>query len=243
MTLRSDDFEPSASASSASPPQSSSFTLAFTKLRGVIARGSLLVWLRRRLVRLFCFGTPYVDRGGVEAVHEMRGVVFLDHLYAGAAVLRNLINIRAFHETQADVGVPQAVGRAGLSFTVFLEVFFVQDCVEELPVGLRKNRIGRLRLVPLDQPLKRLYGSAGALAIADAAFAANLDLKDGFMAALILDDLHIAIFKLVRLVRPQAGIGHEQDIVVKLFRFPFVAGIFRSVSPAPGGFIELLAFR
>ena len=84
----------------------------------------------------------------------MGGVVFLDHLNAGAAVLRDLINVRAFHETQADVGVPQAVGRAGLSFTVFLEAFFVQDRVEELPVGLRKNRIGRLRLVPLDQPLK-----------------------------------------------------------------------------------------
>jgi hypothetical protein len=38
MTLRSDDFEPSASASSASPPQAvlRFFTLAFTKLKGVI---------------------------------------------------------------------------------------------------------------------------------------------------------------------------------------------------------------
>src|SRR5271157_1520928 len=217
MTLRSDDFEPSASASSASPPQSSSFTLTFTKLRGVIARASLLFWFRGWLVLLFCFGPPYVDRGGVETVLRVGGVIFLDHLDAGAAVLRDLINVRAFHETQADVGVPQAVGRAGLFFTVFLEAFFVEDGVEELPVGLRKNRIGRLRLVPLDQPLKRLYGPAGALAIADAAFAADLDLKDGFVAALILNDLYIAIFKVVRLVRPQAGIGHEQDIVVKLF--------------------------
>ena len=37
------------------------------------------------------------------------------------------------------------------------------------------------------------------------------------MAAGVIDDLHIAIFKAARLVRPQAGIGHEQDIVVKLF--------------------------
>src|SRR5665213_2515383 len=240
MTLRSDDFEPSASASSASPPQTSSSTLAFTKLWGVIARASLVLWFRGRLILLFGFWTPYVDRGGVETVLEVGCVVFLDHLNAGAAVLRDLINVRAFHETQADVGVPQAVGRAGLSFTVFLESFFVQDGVEELPVRLRKNRICRLRLVPLDQPLKRLYGPTGALAIADAAFAAHLDLKDGFMAALVLDDLHIAIFKLVRLVRPQAGIRHEQDVVVKLFRFPFVAGIFRSARPPAGGFVELL---
>src|SRR5258708_36409105 len=176
MTWGADDFEPSAFASSPSPPQSSSFTLALTKLRGVIARASLLLWFGRRLVLLFGFRTPYVDRGGVEAVLEVGGVVFLDHLDAGAAVLRDLINVRAFHETKADVGVPQAIGRAGLSFTVFLEAFFVQDCVEELPVGLRKNRIGRLRLVPLDQPLKRLYGPTGAFAIADAAFAADLDL-------------------------------------------------------------------
>lgn len=88
----------------------------------------------------------------------MGGVVFLDHLNAGAAVFRDLINVGAFHETQADVCVPQALGRAGLSLTVFLEAFFVQDGIEELPVGLRKNRIGRLWFVPLDQPLKRLYG-------------------------------------------------------------------------------------
>ena len=156
MTLRSDDFEPSASASSASPPQSSSFTLAFTKLRGVIARASLLLWFRGRRVLLFGFRPPYVDRGGIEAVLEVGGVVFLDHLDAGAAVLRDLINVRAFHETQADVGVPQAVGSAGLSLTVFLEAFFVQDGVEELPVGLRKNQIGRLGLVPLDSLWKGL---------------------------------------------------------------------------------------
>src|SRR5438128_2692097 len=108
MTLRSDDLEPSASASSASPPQSSYFTLAFTKLRGVIARAPLLLWFHGRLVLLFCFRAPYVDRGGVETVLEVGRVVFLDHLDTGAAVLRDLINVRAFDETQADVGVPKA---------------------------------------------------------------------------------------------------------------------------------------
>src|ERR1017187_770265 len=119
MTLRSDDFEPSASASSASPPQSSPFTLTFTKLRGVIARASLLLWFRGRLVLLFWFRPPNIDCGGVENVLQVGSVIFLDHLNVGAAVLRDLIDVRAFHETQADVGVPQAVGRAGLSFTVF----------------------------------------------------------------------------------------------------------------------------
>src|ERR1700691_4808901 len=98
----------------------------------------LLLWFRGRLVFLRLL-PPYVDRGGIEAVLEVGGVVFLDHLDAGAAVLRDLINVRAFHETQADVGVPQAVGRAGLSFTVLLQIFLVKDGVEKLPVGLGKN--------------------------------------------------------------------------------------------------------
>jgi hypothetical protein len=148
---------------------------------------------------------------------RLGGVVFLDHLDAGAAVLRDLVYVRAFHEAQADVGMPEAISCAGLSITVFLETFVVQDCIEEFPMDFRENGIGRLRLVPLDQPLERPDGPAGALAIADAALAANLDLKDGFIAALIRDDLHIAIFKAVRLIRPQARIGHEQDVVVKLF--------------------------
>jgi len=32
----------------------------------------------------------------------MRGVVPLDHLDAGAAVFRDLVDVRAFHEAQAD---------------------------------------------------------------------------------------------------------------------------------------------
>jgi hypothetical protein len=103
-----------------------------------------------------------------------------------------------------------------LSFTVLLQTFLVQDRVEELPVGLRKNQIGRLGLVPLDQPLERPYCPAGAFAIADAAFAADLDLKDGFIARVVVHDLHIAILKAVCLVRSQAGISHEQDKIVKL---------------------------
>jgi hypothetical protein len=67
-------------------------------------------------------------------------VVFLDHLDAGAAVLRDLINVCAYHKTQADVGVPQAVGRSGLSFPVFLDAFFAQDGVEELPGVFGKVR-------------------------------------------------------------------------------------------------------
>jgi len=89
------------------------------------------------LILLFGFRPPYVDRGGVESVLEVGRVVFLDHFDTGAAVFRDLVNVRAFHETQADVGMPEAVSCAGLSVAVLLEAFFVEDCVEELPVDLR----------------------------------------------------------------------------------------------------------
>src|ERR1035437_9210004 len=110
MTLRSDDFEAAASSSSASPPQRSSTFVHFsiTKIRGVIAHASLLLLFGDRLVLLFGFRPPYVDRGGVEAVLEVGSGVFFDHLNAGAAVLGDLINVRALHQTQADVGVPPA---------------------------------------------------------------------------------------------------------------------------------------
>jgi hypothetical protein len=39
----------------------------------------------------------------------MRGVVFLGHLDAGAAVLCDLINVSALHEMHTDVSVAQAV--------------------------------------------------------------------------------------------------------------------------------------
>src|SRR5450759_1969184 len=67
--------------------------------KGELVRAvGLLILFRGRLV-LLCLLPPYVDRSGVEAVLEVGGVVFLDHLDAGAAVLRDLINVRAFHET------------------------------------------------------------------------------------------------------------------------------------------------
>jgi hypothetical protein len=122
-----------------------------------------------------------------------------------------------------------------LALAIFLEAFFFQDRVEQFPVGFRKNSVGRRRVVPFDKPLERPDSPAHALAIAGATFAAHLDLKDRLLDRLILDNLHVAIFEAVRLVRPQARIGHEQHVVVKLFRLPIVAGIFRVGRPRARG--------
>jgi hypothetical protein len=52
--------------------------------------------------------SPNVDRGGVQGVLDVRGVVFFDHLDARSAVLGDLIDVGTFRELQADVGVPDA---------------------------------------------------------------------------------------------------------------------------------------
>jgi hypothetical protein len=50
-----------------------------------------------------------VDGGRIERVLDVRRVEFLDHLDAGAAVLGDLVDVGAFHETHADIGVAKAV--------------------------------------------------------------------------------------------------------------------------------------
>src|SRR5229473_5301536 len=72
------------------------------------------------------------------------------------------------------------------------------------------------------QPLERQHSAGGALAPTDASFPAHLNLKDGFVTAGVLDDLHVAEFEPGGLVRPQPGIRHEQHIVVRCVILPEV---------------------
>lgn len=86
MTLRSDDFEPSASASSASPPQCSPLhSNIYEAQRRDRSRVSALVPL---VGRFFGFRPTYVDRRGIEAVLEVGRVVLLVHLDTTYSALR-----------------------------------------------------------------------------------------------------------------------------------------------------------
>ena len=76
------------------------------------------------------------------------------------------------------------------------------------------------RTEPGFQPLERAHGAAHALAVADAALAAHLDLKDRLAAPLVLDDCHVPELKAPRFIGPQAGVGREQNVIVKLFAIP-----------------------
>src|SRR5260370_38107835 len=71
---------------------------------------------RRAAVRPLLWGgwhsrPPDIDRRGVDRVLDMHGIELLDHLDAGAAVLGDLIDVRPFHQSEADVGVAKAVRR------------------------------------------------------------------------------------------------------------------------------------
>jgi hypothetical protein len=75
------------------------------------------------------------------------------------------------------------------------------------------------------QPLERMHGTRRALAIANASLSTYFDLKDGLAAALVFDHRDIAKLKTHCLVGTEAGIGGEQNIIVKLFRFPTKTGL------------------
>src|SRR6266849_1678335 len=68
------------------------------------------------------------------------------------------------------------------------------------------------------QSLERAHGAAHALAVADTALAAHLDLKDGLPARVVFNDCHVPELKAPCFIRPKAGVGREHDVVVKLFR-------------------------
>jgi hypothetical protein len=99
-----------------------------------------MIWSRRRTLRL---GTGSVssffialvrshdlDCGSIEQSLDVRSLVFLDHLDTRAAGLSDLIDVRTFHQAQADIGVSQTVRRTRLAFAVEAEIFFIEDRLE-----------------------------------------------------------------------------------------------------------------
>ncbi len=223
----------------------------------------------RLVLFLFRFWPHDVDGGGVKIGLDVRGVVFLDHLDAGAAVFGDLVDVGAFHQAQTDVRVPQAVGRSRPAFAVEPEIFLVQNRLEKLALPFRKNEVCRLRKAPFFgavvqwclapsrpcplrsarartesgfQSLKRAHSAAHALAVADTALAAHLDFKDRLTARVVFNDCHVPELKAPRFIGPEAGVGREQHVIVKLFAFPFEARLLGLMRAFSRGLVELLVF-
>ncbi|MCZ7656253.1 MAG: hypothetical protein M5R42_21315 [Rhodocyclaceae bacterium] len=66
-----------------------------------------------------------------------------------------------------------------------------------------------------------MHGSGHALAEADAALAAHLDLENALVRIPVLHDRDIAMLKVLGLVGAKSGVRHEQHVVVHLLRVPF----------------------
>jgi len=73
----------------------------------------------------------------------MRRVIFFDHLHAGPTILGDLIDVGAFHEAHADIGVPQAIGRAPLFIAIKLQIQFVENLIEKLAMVLWEEPVGQ----------------------------------------------------------------------------------------------------
>ena len=112
------------------------------------------------LAFLVLLGSHDVDCSGVERGLDVRRVVFLDHLDASAAVLSDLVDVGTLHQAQADVCMPQTVGRTRSAFAVETKLFFVEDGFEKLALPLGKNEIrgsGRAPLFAKSQRRSRTF--------------------------------------------------------------------------------------
>jgi hypothetical protein len=148
------DFESSASTNFTTPAARVSIApskdaaktfLAPLQRHGFHAALARFAFASRSGPRSFDPLTTHIHGGRIDHVLDMRRVEFLDHLDAGAAVLSNLIDVGALHQPHRYVSVPQAIRRPLITFPVTLQTLFAEDGVQQLPMGLRKEAVGRLR--------------------------------------------------------------------------------------------------
>ena len=84
-----------------------------------------------------------------------------------------------------------------------------------------------------------MHGTCCALAITNASLSTYFDLKDGLAAPLVFGHRDIAELKTPRLVGAESGVGGEQNIIVKLFRFPTKTGLLWVLGAFPRCLIKL----
>lgn len=74
----------------------------------------------------------------------MRRVEFLNHFDAGAAVVRDLVNVGTLHQSHTDVSMTQALHGAWLLVAVALELCPVQYAIEEFDMIAGGDKLGGL---------------------------------------------------------------------------------------------------
>lgn len=73
----------------------------------------------------------------------MPAIVFFDHLDAGAAILSNLIDVRAFEQAKANVCMPQTVTGADMTIAVEFQIQLIEDGIHQLARRLPEYLVGR----------------------------------------------------------------------------------------------------
>ncbi len=131
------------------------------------------------LFRLFlCF--PYVNSRGIQRVFEVRGIEFLDHLNAGPAVFGYLVNVRAFHQPEADIGMAEAVGRSDISIPVFFQFKFFQNAVHLACRRFAEDQISGFSRMAFLHSQEGLDSPFHALAVSNATLSAYFDFQKAF---------------------------------------------------------------
>ena len=172
----------------------------------------------------------------------MYSIMLLNHLDARPAILRDLIDVRAFQEPERDVTMTQGIERAPVALAVELQIFLLQYPVELFLVIHREKTVGRFRLIAFNHPLKGSNSTGGAFAIPNAALAAHFDFEDRLARGVVFDDLDIPVFKPVGFVRTNTGIGHKQNLVVQLFGKVDMIAVGHGFDVGARRRVELLVF-
>src|SRR5687767_10997361 len=98
------------------------------------------------------------------------------------------------------------------------------------------------RLVALPQPLEGHDRSRHAFAVTYTALPAYFDFEDAFARCFIGNDGNVSEFEAGGLVRPQAGVSHEENKIVELLSCFFPIWICRILCSISRSFVEPLIF-
>ena len=195
------DFESRASTNSTTPALRDAYSAATKTRNGKHKLHSLCCWLRGLLSGSNWRGSHLanIDGGCVDVVLQMPPVELLYHFDASAAVLSDLINISAFEQSQADIGMPQAVAGADMAIAVKLQIQLVENRVHQFARRFPEDAIGRLELLALANALEGQDCTGHRLAETDPSLAAHLDLQNALAGRFVVYNLDVPQLKPRRL--------------------------------------------
>lgn len=149
----------------------------------------------------------------------------------------SLSSVRSSTPLNSLIWLPGKTGSVGCGWGDHLRRRLVRVFTAATPRALA---LGEPRLCPGEQPLIRPDRARRALAVTDAALAADLDLQNFLPRSVIDDDFHVAMLQVFGLVGTKPRISHEQHVVVHLLSIPAIVIMERLLRIRARRLIELL---